>query len=70
MFSRSQIQRSLRRPDERISRHEQVNALVARCCHGPVHLDGYNNLNHWTGKSEKSARGGTMLYDENDLVAV
>lgn len=35
-----------------------------------VHLDGYDNLEHWTGKSEKSARREYFYYDETDLMAV
>ena len=35
-----------------------------------VHLDGYNNLDHWTGKSDKSARIEYFYYDETDLMAV
>jgi arylsulfatase len=35
-----------------------------------VHIDGYNNLDHWTGKSEKSARREYFYYDETDLMAV
>ena len=35
-----------------------------------VHLDGYNNLDHWTGKSDKSARREIFYYDETDLMAV
>jgi arylsulfatase A-like enzyme len=35
-----------------------------------VHLDGYNNLDHWTGKSEKSARREVFYYDETDLMAL
>ena len=35
-----------------------------------VHLDGYNNLAHWTGQSEKSARRELFYYDETDLMAV
>ncbi|HEY7799631.1 MAG TPA: arylsulfatase [Hyphomonadaceae bacterium] len=35
-----------------------------------VHLDGYNNLDHWTGESEKSARREYFYYDETDLMAV
>jgi arylsulfatase len=35
-----------------------------------VHLDGYNNLDHWTGKSAKSARREYFYYDETDLMAV
>jgi arylsulfatase len=35
-----------------------------------VHLDGYNNLAHWTGQSEKSTRREIFYYDETDLMAV
>ncbi len=35
-----------------------------------VHLDGYNNLDLWTGKSEKSARREYFYYDETDLMAL
>jgi arylsulfatase len=35
-----------------------------------VHLDGYNNLAHWTGESEKSARREIFYYDETDLMAL
>jgi arylsulfatase len=35
-----------------------------------VHLDGYNNLDHWTGESPKSARREYFYYDETDLMAV
>src|SRR5262245_13174163 len=35
-----------------------------------VHLDGYNNLDLWTGKSEKSARREIFYYDETDLMAI
>lgn len=35
-----------------------------------VHLDGYNNLEHWTGKADKSARREFFYYDETDLMAV
>jgi len=35
-----------------------------------VHLDGYNNLDYWMGKSEKSARREVFYYDETDLMAV
>ncbi|MDM0114973.1 arylsulfatase [Variovorax sp. J22R133] len=35
-----------------------------------VHLDGYNNLDYWTGKSEKSARREMLYYDETDLMAI
>ena len=35
-----------------------------------VHLDGYNNLDYWTGKTEKSGRREYFYYDETDLMAV
>jgi len=35
-----------------------------------VHLDGYNNLDHWTGKTDKSARNQYFYYDESDLTGV
>jgi arylsulfatase len=35
-----------------------------------VHLDGYNNLDLWTGKSTKSARREFFYYDETDLMAI
>jgi hypothetical protein len=35
-----------------------------------VHLDGYNNLAHWTGQSEKSSLLEIFYYDETDLMAV
>jgi arylsulfatase len=34
------------------------------------HLDGYNNLDYWTGKSPKSARREIFYYDETDLMAI
>ena len=35
-----------------------------------VHLDGYDNTAHWTGRSEKSARREIFYYDETDLMAM
>ena len=35
-----------------------------------VHLDGYDNLDLWTGKTEKSARREIFYYDETDLMAL
>jgi len=35
-----------------------------------VHLDGYNNMAHWTGESQNSARREIFYYDETDLMAV
>lgn len=35
-----------------------------------VHLDGFNNLDHWSGKTDKSARRSFFYYDETDLMAV
>lgn len=34
------------------------------------HLDGYNNLDLWTGKTDKSARREIFYYDESDLMAI
>jgi arylsulfatase len=34
------------------------------------HLDGYNNLPLWTGKTDKSARREIFYYDESDLMAI
>ena len=34
-----------------------------------VHLDGYNQLEYWSGKSDKSARREIFYYDETDLMA-
>ncbi len=34
------------------------------------HLDGYNNLDYWTGKTDKSARREVFYYDETDLMAI
>lgn len=34
-----------------------------------VHLDGYNQLDLWTGKASKSARREYFYYDETDLMA-
>jgi len=35
-----------------------------------AHLDGYNNLDCWTGKTEKSARREFFYSDETDLMAL
>ena len=35
-----------------------------------VHLDGYNQLDYWTGKTEKTARRAFFFYDETDLMAI
>jgi arylsulfatase len=35
-----------------------------------VHLDGYDNTDLWTAKSEKSARREFFYYDETDLMAL
>jgi arylsulfatase len=34
------------------------------------HLDGYNNLDYWTGASSTSARKEYFYYDETDLMAI
>jgi arylsulfatase A-like enzyme len=35
-----------------------------------VHLDGFNQLEYWTGKTDQSARRAFFFYDETDLMAV
>jgi arylsulfatase A-like enzyme len=35
-----------------------------------VHLDGYNQLDYWTGKTDTSARREFFYYDETDLMAI
>ncbi len=35
-----------------------------------VHLDGYNNLDYWEGKTDTSARREYFYYDETDLMAI
>ena len=35
-----------------------------------VHLDGYNQVDYWTGKTDKSARREMFYYDETDLMAI
>ncbi len=35
-----------------------------------VHLDGYNQLDYWMGKTDKSARREFFYYDETDLMAI
>jgi arylsulfatase A-like enzyme len=35
-----------------------------------VHLDGYNNLDHWTGKNDESARKDYFYYDESNLTGL
>ena len=35
-----------------------------------VHLDGYNQMDLWTGKTTKSARREIFYYDETDLMAI
>jgi len=35
-----------------------------------VHLDGFNNLDYWTGKADKSARNYFFYYYESSLTAI
>ena len=35
-----------------------------------VHIDGYNQLDYWIGKAEKSTRREFFYYDETDLMAI
>jgi arylsulfatase len=43
----------------------KMNGVTYKC-----HLDGFNNLDHWTGKAKESARNCIFYYDETDLMAV
>jgi arylsulfatase A-like enzyme len=51
--------------EELLKGHKAANGTTYK-----VHLDGYNNMDHWTGKSDKSARREYYYYDETDLMAV
>ena len=51
--------------EELLKGHKAANGVTYK-----VHLDGYNNIDHWTGKSAKSARREYYYYDETDLMAV
>ena len=42
--------------DELLKGHKAANGVTYKC-----HLDGYNNMDHWTGKSAKSARREYLL---------
>jgi hypothetical protein len=56
-------------PSTKEVRGESVSES-SRC--GPTykkHLDGYNNLDYWTGKSDKLAQWELFCDDETDLVA-
>jgi len=35
-----------------------------------VHIDGFNNLDYWTGKTDKSARNHFFYYYESSLTAI
>jgi hypothetical protein len=35
-----------------------------------VHTDGFNNLDYWTGKTDKSARNHFFYYYESSLTAI
>ena len=50
---------------ELLKGHKAANGITYKC-----HLDGYNNIDHWIGKSAKSARREYFYYDETDLMAV
>ena len=45
--------------------HKAANGMTYK-----VHLDGYDNTDHWTGKSANSARREYYYYDETDLMAI
>jgi arylsulfatase A-like enzyme len=42
-----------------------MNGVTYKC-----HLDGFNQIEMWTGKTEKSARVAHYYYDETDLMAI
>ena len=45
--------------------HKAANGITYK-----VHVDGYNNLDHWMGTSPKSARREYYYYDETDQMAI
>jgi arylsulfatase len=51
-------------------KEDLVNGYEMNGTNYKVHLDGYNNLDYWTGKSEESARKEIFYYDETDLMAI
>ncbi|WNO11436.1 arylsulfatase [Teredinibacter sp. KSP-S5-2] len=64
-----------------ISAHEDVLPTVAAAVGRPnineelkkshkVYIDGFNNLDYWMGKKDKSARNHFFYYYESDLTAV
>jgi arylsulfatase A-like enzyme len=53
-----------------IQSHEDLFVSLASAAGLPSLKDGYDNLDYWTGKAEKSARREIFYYDETDLMAV
>jgi arylsulfatase A-like enzyme len=50
---------------EKLLKGHEMNGIKYTC-----HLDGFDQMEMWTGKSEKSARRAHFYYDETDLMAV
>ena len=50
---------------EKLLKGHEMNGVKYTC-----HLDGFDQMEMWTGKSEKSARKAHFYYDETDLMAV
>jgi len=51
-------------------KEKMLNGLQLGPTTHKVHLDGYNNLDLWSGKTEKSARREYFYYDETDLMGL
>jgi arylsulfatase A-like enzyme len=50
---------------DELMKGKQMGAMTYK-----VHLDGYNNLAHWTDPNKPSARREQFYYDETDLMAL
>ena len=60
-----------RRPGCPTSRSKLLKGYKMNGTTYKVHLDGYNNLDHWTGKTRRSRRAASIFYyDETDLMAM
>ena len=51
-------------------KEKMLNGLQVGPMTYKAHLDGYNNLDLWSGKTEKSARREYFYYDETDLMGL
>ncbi len=54
--------------DNIIAELKQGKQIGTKTC--KVHLDGYNNLDYWTGTTEKSARNEFLYWYESHLMAI